>query len=155
MATTQKAIRIAQALQEEIAKRLSTKTVSFGFDTDGHPYVTMNDGSAASGEANVYIKVRPFVWGVVTDVLGSAQQVYSPHVIQFCTEANYAATTDNVADNLTRAQLLACLAPCILKGCKLEWYQESYGTAPTSSTIDSSKLVASFDDLSYPMVGAQ
>lgn len=155
MATTQKAISLARDLAEEIQKRLPTMTVATSFDSDGNPLVSVDDGSPASGEASALIKVRPIDWPLAKDALGLASQVYTPHVIQLATEANYAATTDNVADNLTRAQLLAILGPCLQKGCRVEWYEETYGTPPAASTITGSKLKASYENLYYPMVQSQ
>jgi hypothetical protein len=162
MATTQKAVDLARDIAAELTLRLSAMTVTSLTHTDGHPYITVTeDATPASGEGVVIIKVRPMAWPLATDVLGNAAQVYSPTVIQVCTEKNYAGATDNVVDNLTLSGstseqvLLPVLGTCLAKGCIFEWYVTDYGTVPAIAEITSANLKASFKDLFWDFKKAQ
>jgi hypothetical protein len=126
----------AQAIAHELADKLKTRQalpVTESFDTDGNPLISLGDG--ASGDANFVIKVAAVDWPLPQDILGLAQNVYTPHTIAVATEADYAGTVDNIADPTTRAQLLPVIGQCLAMGCETRWYESAAGTAPTAGTI--------------------
>lgn len=150
MSTTQKALSLSEALYEEYRFRLSALTITKSFDSDGSPYISI--GSGTPGEANAIVKTAPLPWTTAKDIFGNSANQYTPHVIQIVTETNYASTSDNIADALTTAQLLAVLAPALMKGCKLEWYQSSYGDSPDLDDITAAKLKATYEtSLQHPL----
>lgn len=134
MANSYKALAIAHELADKLKARLpSTQIVTESFDTDNNPLVSISDGSPAAGEANFVIKVAAVDWLLAQDVLGLAQNVFSPHVIALATEADPAGGAG--ADPTTRAQLLPVLAQCLAMGCETRWYESTNGVAPSAGTI--------------------
>ncbi len=155
MATTKKAVELARYIEEEIKLRLPALAVTFSFDDDENPLVQVGDGGA--GDAGGLFKVMPISWPLAKDSLGNTAYSVGPHKIMFASEANYAATSDNIADINTTAQLLPLIAVALSKGCRFEWWQEASGTPPAITTFDTaSKLKAVFEaSLQYPMVQSQ
>jgi hypothetical protein len=156
-----KAMAIAHDLTDRLKARLnSSLAVVESFDTDGNPLITVGAGVALG--ANMVIKVRAQDWPLAKDVLGLSANIYAPHVVQFVTEANYAATSDNVADTLSPAQLLLLMGQIVLMGCAVEWYQTVTGVAPVASAITTTVsgnnlgLKGSFaPDERYPLISQQ
>lgn len=150
MATTKKALVLSEELAADLAMRLGmAATVSY--DTDNCPLVSF--GSGVAGTANILIKVKPEALPGSQDILGLASIPYGPHIIQLCTEANYAGATDNVDDPLTPAQLLATLGEIVMKGCKVEWYQSATGVAPSTAALIAADLKAAFQpSMKYPLI---
>lgn len=153
MATTHKAISMARDLADALRKRLPSKTVTESFDTDGSPLIAIDDGSPATGEENVLLKVRPLDWPLAKDVLGLAQTVFTPHVIQMATEAE--ADADASVIILSRQTLLHVLGEVLGKGCKVEWYESANTVVPVAGTFIAGNLKASYDSLYWPMVSGQ
>lgn len=143
MATSAKAIALARSIASELRLRQSALAVAESFDSDGSPLVKLGTGSI--GAAGGLIKVRPQDWPLAKDILGLTASIYSPHVIQLVTEANYEGATDNVLDINTPAVLLLLLGEALSKGCRVEWYQSANGNAPDASDITSGNLKASWD----------
>jgi hypothetical protein len=146
MATTAKARQISGRLAEVLRVR-TTLALAEGIGTSGDP--TINIGAGSVGGANAFIRVIPLAVPLAKDSLGLTQQGYAQHVVQLATEANEAGTTDNIVDNLSRAQLSAILGEAIQMGCNVEWYEEAKGTAPIETTITGSKLKATFNANAY------
>ncbi len=144
-----KALQMAKELQDVLkSRKISTlPVVTESYDASGFMVITMSaDATPATGEKVVVIRVKPISWPNTTDVLGLASQVYTPSVIQICTEANFAGTTDNVADILSPIELLPILATCALRGAKVEWHVIANGTVPSVAAIDAgTNLKSSFD----------
>lgn len=153
MATTKKALVMADELLAELRIRLSALTSTLSYDTDLSPLIQC--GAASAGSPGACIKVMPIEWPLVKTSLGLTQEVYTPHVIRVAFEANYAATNDNIADVNTWAHMLPIIGACLAKGAKVEVYVETNGTRPTASTFAAAKLVSTFDSLQYPMVSGQ
>lgn len=146
----------AQALAHEIADklkiRLSALTLVEGFDTNGNPTITIGAGSP--GGKNFFVRVQPISWPLSLNVLGLASEVFTPHVIQFATEANPAGGAG--ADILTPAELLPFLGETLVRGTKVEWYTSTNGTAPVVGTLVAGNLQASYEaSLYFPMQAAQ
>lgn len=150
MGTTKYALASAAELAEELGMRLPALAISQTFDTDGSPLIQIGAGTA--GSAGGIVKISPISWPNATDILGLAQQIYTPHVIKVGLEANYAATTDNVADVNTLDTIMKILGSVALRGSQVQVYQSANGTAPSATTLaDATKLVSTFvPNLQYP-----
>jgi hypothetical protein len=156
MANSYKAVAIAADLADRLKERGLVPALALvqGFDTDKNPYLKL--GAGANGGRNAIIKVKAVDWPEALDVLGLAQSVFTPHVIQLVSEANYAGATDNVVDTLTASDLLKLMAVAMGPGCIVEWYQSAAGTAPTLAAILPANLKETVHpDARYPLISAQ
>lgn len=154
MATTKKALAMADELASELKQRQSALAITQSFDTDSNPLIKVGAGTA--GAKGGLIKIMPIAVPYAKDILGLAAEVYTPHVVQIGVEANNAAGA--AADVNTWVELMLLIGPVVLRGARVEIYQSANGTAPTAANTvdDSTKLVASFDpSAQYPMVSAQ
>lgn len=153
MATTEKARMLSLRLADELKLRLSALAFAETVGTSGDPLIKI--GTGADRSASAVIRIVPFAAPLAKDILGNASSVYATHIVQLATEANFAGTTDNIADNLTRQQLIDILGPCVLIGAQVQWYEEADGTGPSETTIDPTKLKATFNPNPYFVLGAQ
>ena len=155
MATTKKALAIRDELIDALRKRVSNYgSIVEGFDSSGNPTIALNDGTAATTEDNVFIRVTPRDWALTKDILGSAQQVYTPHVIQLAVETS--ATATGIMDYASVAHAIAILGEVVERGCRFEYWEETNGTIPSATTFDTaSKLKASYESLYWPMLSSQ
>lgn len=151
MSTTAKALALAAELGDELHKRLPALTYTTSTDTDGSPLIKF--GAATAGAAGFLIKVRPVDWPLAQNVLGTAATIYTPHTCQIVTEANPSAGAG--ADINTPAITLAMLAATTKRGTKVEWYNSANGNSVDPSDITSGNLVATWDDLYFPMMASQ
>lgn len=145
--TSYKAKQIADELAADYRVTLSSLTLVQSFDSSGNPTIAL--GAGVAGGANAFIVVKPIDWALAKDIFGNSALQFSPHVIQLCTEANYAATTDNVADTLTAAQIAHLVFPIARVATQFEWYQTATGTAPTVSGITAANLKVTKDNDLY------
>lgn len=139
MASSASALKISKDLLDRLAQEIAPTLPSqvLSFDSSGNPVLTLSqDATPAAGEKVVVIKVKPYSWSLMKDGLGLTQDVFGPHIVQICTEANFAGTTDNVADILTPVQLLPILVECAATGCVLEWHVTANGTVPSNTAIE-------------------
>lgn len=159
MATTAKAIEIAQQLLDRLKLRFSgaggttSLTVSaLAFDTDANPYFTIGSGSA--GAQNAVIKVIPYTWPLAKDVLGNSAIQYTPHIVQLATELSASAGPGTI---LSVQSAMSIVGQILGTGCHWDWYQSANGTAPTVSTFaTASNLKGSFElSLEYPLIQLQ
>ncbi len=144
---------IAHELADELKKRLSSLALVEGQDTNGDATITIGTGTA--GQKNVFIRVKAIDWPLATNVIGLAQPVYTPTVIQFVTEKNYEGTTDNVLDILGPAELLPLIGTIVAKGTNVEWYRTNNGTAPTVSGITGAAAATWKESLYWGMKASQ
>jgi hypothetical protein len=144
---------LVDILTKEVAATLPVVTLSA--DASFNPIATFSaDSTPAAGEKVVVIRIQPIGAPYAVDSLGNASPNYSHHVIQICTEANYAATTDNVADILTPVELLPVIAECSRRGSFVEWYVCPNGTVPDSTQFTAAQLKASFKNLYWNVLAA-
>ncbi len=156
MATSSKAIKLAAELADELRKRVSSyASIVEGFDSNGFPTIALSDGSAATTEDSVYIRVRPRDWALATDVLGTAQRVYTPSVVQIAVEGP--ASGLGLGRYVSIAHLWAVIITCGKRGARTEYWEETNGTAPSVTTFDTaSKMLASQEpELYYPLLDSQ
>ena len=154
MATTTKAIATARELSDLFAKEVST-TLPYQVssqDTNGNPVITLSvDATPTATHKVIVIRISPMSSWSPVDCLGLASQMYTPHQIDICTEAN-AASYPNV---LTTVELLPVLAEIAKRGMLINWYQTATTVLPTVSGITSGNLKASFADLYWNAQKAQ
>jgi hypothetical protein len=155
MATTKKALAMAEELVSELKQRQSALAVALSYDTDGNPLVKV--GSGVAGTKGGLIKIMPISWPLAKDVLGLSAEMFHPHVVRLNVEANYAGTTDNVADINTWVEQLLLVGVVISKGARVEVYLSTNGTAPNATDInDATKMVAAWENnQQYPMLSSQ
>lgn len=138
MATSEKAMQISRDLADVFAKQVAATlpVLTTGFTSEGNPYISLSaDSSPATTEKVVVIVVKPYATGTAKDVFGNTANAYCPHVIQFCTEANYASTDDNIADTLTAVELLPIISEIAKRGTYVEWHVTTRGTVPSAAAI--------------------
>ena len=159
MATSKKALDFARDLSDVWAKQVKATLpiITQTYDSSGNPVLTLSaDVDPASGEKVVVVLIKPYATGTATDVFGNTATAYTPHVIQVCTEANYAGTTDNQADILTPVELLPILAEVCKRGTIVEWHVTDNGTVPSEAAITAgTKLKATYRDLYWTIQKAQ
>jgi len=155
MAANKKCLALAAELADELRKRVSNyASFTESFDANGFPTISLNDGSAATTEDNVFIRVRPREWALATDVLGTAQTVYTPSVIQIAVEGPSSGV--GLGRFVSVAHLFAILNACGLRGTRVEYWSETNGTVPSATTFNTaSKMLASFEDLYWNMQSSQ
>lgn len=159
MATTKKALDMARDLMDVWAKEVSATLpiITETFDASGNPVITLSADSAPdAGDKVVVVLIKPYSMGTATDCLGLTQTAYTPHVIQICTEANYAGTDDNTADTLTPVELLPILMEVGKRCTIVEWHVTDNGTVPSEAAITAgTKLNATYRDLYFGNQKAQ
>lgn len=151
-----KAVEIAAELADELKKRVTGLKLAESADASGNPVITLSDGTPAAGEKVIVIRVGAIDWPLAKDVLGLTAMHFTPHTISICTEANFAGTTDNIADILTPAELLPVLAAVCKRGTRVEWYVSDNGTLPAVAQMVAAKLKASYEaELFWGMQASQ
>jgi hypothetical protein len=157
MATTAKAVAIMRELKDKVSKRVAA-TMSYAVssaDASDNPVLTLSyDATPATGEKVVVLRVRPITW-TSKDVMGNADTMFTPNYVDVCTEANYAATNDNIADILTPAELLPVIGECIQTGCMVNWYVSPNGTVPATAQMTTAQLGATYQALYFGASKAQ
>jgi hypothetical protein len=153
MATTQKAIDFMKDFAAEMKARKSGLAQTPGFSaTDSSP--TLLVGAASTGNEGFFLKLATYT-SPNKDILGLTQNVYANHIAQIAFEANYASTSDNIADVQQWGSHLPAISILARMGLRVEVYEETNGTAPSETTIAASKLKATFEGhLQYPLIGS-
>jgi len=151
--STQKAIALRNAIKDGLFIRLGL-TCTESFDSDGNPLLRV--GAASAGSAGCFIRVSA-EGSIQKDILGLAQKVFTPHIVDVAFEGNDATTTStlpNVAN--TMAITTAILGEVLAKGAKTRVWLGPTGTAPSDTTFDTAGyLKATWQDLQYPLMAAQ
>jgi hypothetical protein len=155
MATTKKALALADELASELKQRQTALAVAQSFDTDGNPLIQVGAGTA--GAKGGLVKIKPIDWPLAKDILGLQAEVYTPHVIQLGVEANPAGGAGaDVNDRVTELLLLATL---VTRGTRVEVYETASGTAPAANatnTFAAGNFKAAYDaSVQFPMISSQ
>ncbi len=151
MAGTFKATAMRDELASELAIRLPTKVQLKAFGAAGEADLTIGDTSAfAAGEDAVFIRFTG-VTSLQKDVLGLAQNVFTPHIAQVVVEGNpVGGAGADVGTWATRLTVLGCL---VAKGIKVELYVRANTNAVGSAGITGTP--ASFEiHPQYPMMAS-
>lgn len=146
MATTSKALELSAELADELKRRLPTMVVTQTFDAGSNPVLTISqDATPAFGEKVLVVRTKPIDWTLATNSIGQAQPVYTPHVMQLCTETDYEGATDTVLNILTPLELGNVLLCIGKRGTGVEWYQSANGTVPSTAEMTAANLKLSYD----------
>src|SRR5512138_648199 len=143
MATSTKALAMAREILDLFAKEVATTlpVQVQSYDTDGNPVLTLSaDSSPAAGEKVVVIRIKPIAWTAV-DIIGHSSQMFTPHVIQICTE------TPDAGYIVGPVELLPILGEIARRGTLVEWYQSAHDTLPATAQMIAGNLTASWKDL--------
>jgi hypothetical protein len=153
MATTKKALAMAEELVSELRQRQKALAVALSYDTDGSPLVKVGDGG--NGDAGALIKIMPISWPLAKDILGLDAQMFHPHVVKLGVELNNVG--GGGADINTWAIQLLIVAACVSKGARVEVYGSANGTAPNVADLaNAAKLAAVYEpSAQYPMISSQ
>ncbi|NDD54170.1 hypothetical protein EBZ39_09885 [bacterium] len=153
MATSAKALALAQSLADSLKRRL-TLAVTLSFDADQNPLIRV--GTGVAGTDGGLIKVSPIDWPLAKDVLGLDSPVYTPHVIKVCFEAAKAIAGPAISNPVTWKTRLALLAEAAVRGTRLEVFESDADSAPASSDMVAGKLRAAQEaSPEYGMVQSQ
>lgn len=142
--TTLKAQSIARQLNEDLGLRLSTLGTATGTDTNGEPTILVGTGTA--GTQSAFIRVMEQA-SILTDSLGLAQRVYTPHVIQVVVESS--STAGETLASLANLTLL--LGDTLKHGTRVEVYMSANGTGPSVAGITANNLKVVYDHLWHPL----
>lgn len=151
---SQKANELAQELYDELIKRCPEYTNAvLSYDSNGNPTIELDDGSPATTEDNVFIRLMPRDWSLIKDVLGLAQNVYTPTTIQVAVEAN---GTTGLGHYVSQAHLFAIITSIAERGARFEYWEETNGTIPSVTTFNTaSKLKTYHESLYFPLLSSQ
>lgn len=140
MATTQKAMELSAELADELRKRVSASFVSIveTVDANQNPVITLSDGTPAAGEKTIVIRTIPMPWIFNVDSLGLTAGRFTPHIMQYCFEANPAAGAG--ADIITQVEMLPVLACITSRGTQVDGYLSTNGVVPTTAIIDAASV---------------
>lgn len=151
----QKALEFAHELADKLKLRFAGKVVTEGYDTDGLPTITINDGTPATTEMNIFVKVSLLSWPLAKDVIGLSANIYVPLVVQIVTEAPASGSGVGVYLNVQNALDIA--GEVVFRGAGVQWWQSANGTIPSATTLGTStNQKASFSpDLYNPITSQQ
>ena len=145
MSTSYKAQAIAAQLKADLIAR--GFSVVAGLDASSNP--TLSVGTMTTGSQNCFIRVTPMA-SINTDILGLAQNVFTPHVVQIALEESAAAGLAF----LLPGSLMKILGECSKTGVRNELYMRATGQAVAVGDITSANLLATWDmSLQYPLAG--
>jgi hypothetical protein len=156
MATSKKALELAAELADELRKRVSSyASITETSDASGNPLITLSDGSAATTEDTVVIRVSPRDWALAKDVLGSAQTVYTPSVIAVAVEGPTSGL--GLARYVSVAHAWAIFATCAKRGTLLEYWESDNGTVASETTFATAanKKTSVEAELYWPLLSSQ
>lgn len=147
MSTTAKALALSAELADELRKRVSA-TLPFcveSSDSNSNPVITLSaDATPAAGEKVIVIRTKALPYTLAKDVLGLAAGQYTPHIIEYCIEANPAGGAG--ADILTQADLAPVVLAIGARGTRVDAYVATAGTVPSTTVLDdATKLVVSYE----------
>lgn len=144
MAGTAKATVFRDELASELAIRLSSPTLAKSFGTNGEAQLSV--GSLASDSDSILVQFTG-VASIQKDVLGLAQNVFTPHIAQLVIEASSTGATWK-----TR---LGVMAACVAKGVRVELYERTHGTGPVFADITAGNLKTTFEIAAqYPLMAS-
>ena len=146
-----KATVMVRSLAEKATVRYSpdSKVVTQGVDASGNPTLTINDGSPAAGEQNIFLRVLESP-SIGVNSIGQTQDSYGPNIVQIAMEDSAVAGTTLVS----LKNIMRLVGDVFTMGCRVEFYEETTGTAPTVTSIAAGKLVYTWDDLYFPFMKA-
>lgn len=147
MNASYKSVALRDELASNLAVRLSSLARTKGFDSNQFP--TLQVGTGAIGSQSAFIRIKPLD-SINVDVLGLAQNVFTPHIVQLVLEMS--SVTDV---QLLTMQTLGILMPALAAiGARLEVYMSANGNAADVADITAGNLKSTFDlQVQYPLAG--
>lgn len=154
--TIAKSQSLVRNLQDQLTKRLPSLNISASLDSQGARLYISSDASVpAAGDQTVLIRIKGENTQF-TDVLGLAQNVFSPMLAQVIEESS----TISGVSLITLANRLVIDMELAKQGIKQERYMNANGTAPALSqfaadgTVSGSTLILAFAaDQYWPQSG--
>lgn len=147
MANSYKAIALRDVLASDLAITLSALAKTKGLDASQNP--TLLVGTGAAGSQSAFIRIKQLD-SINTDVLGLAQNVFTPHVIQVVLEASTVAN----CPLMTIDNLAVLMGELLKMGVRLEVYLSANTNAPDVADIVAGNLKATFNThVQYPLAG--
>ncbi len=144
-----KALVLSRELARVLAVRFSAASlvVREGFDASGNPQMNIDDGTPATTEQCVFLRVieNP---SIGLNSIGQAADSFGPHTIQIVVEASAASAAIN---RLTAVNQMRLMGEVLRLGTKVELYHAPTGAAPVVADITAANLVATFQDLYHPL----
>lgn len=142
-----KSVALRDELNSNLAVRLSALARLKGFDASQFPTLLL--GTGAAGSQSAFIRIKPLD-SINVDVLGLAQNVFTPHVVQLVLEMS---TITDV--QLMTMQNLGILMPALAAiGARLEIYMSANTVAVSVAAITAGNLKSTFDlQVQYPLAG--
>jgi len=147
MASSYKAVALANELFNELTKRLSAlaATSSQSFDTNGNPTIIIaSTASPATTQKNAFIRILPLARPLALTSIGTTPDLFVPTVTQFATEAP-AAGAGHTSDFFTPADLINLYGPILRRGTRVEMYQSANGTVPVVGTLIAANLQIGYE----------
>ena len=124
------------------------------FDSNGYPVLTLSQSSTpTAGQRVAVIRVSPIARATALNVLGTAAQIFAPHLIELCTESNLSLGAG--ADILGVADLLPIIAEIVKRGTRVTWYQTANATVPSTTGMVTTNTYATYQDLYWTVMKAQ
>jgi hypothetical protein len=122
-------------------------TVVAGQDASLNP--TLAIGAQATGEQNAFLRLQPLA-SINLDILGLAQNVFTPHVLQIALETSASAGLPF----LTPVNFVKILGESMKTGMRVEVYMRTTGTLVDVDDITAANLLVTWDtSMQYPLAG--
>lgn len=146
MISTAKSEAVLRGLKERLDMRFKDQSLACveSKDSNGNPCLLLCDGAAATTEKAIFVRMLQEDM-VSKDIFGNSTAAYTPHRLQFSTEAGSA---------LTRADVACFMLEVSKIGVKVEAYEVVAGTAPAVGDLIAANLKGSFEfDILWPTKG--
>ncbi len=143
--TSAKATSAANQLKSDLVAR--GYAVVLGLDSVFNP--TLSVGTLTTGSQGAFLRIKPLDT-IMLDVLGLAQNSFTPHVVQIALEESASAGLPF----LTPANFTKILGESMKTGMRVEVYMRTTGTAPAVTDITAANLLVTWDtSIQYPLAG--
>lgn len=150
MSTSYKAQVVRDTLKGDLALRLPVITAAnsiAGFDVNGD--ATLAIGTGTAGTQSAFIRVKG-VAGFGKDILGTTQNVFTPHIIQLALETSTIASVTL----MTTANLTLLLGELLKFGVRVDLYLSANTVAPVVGTITGAPLASFEPQIQYPLMAS-
>lgn len=151
MSTSYKAQVVRDVLKGDLILRMPVVAVTggatAGFDANGD--ATLAIGAGTAGTQSAFIRVKG-VAGFGKDILGTTQNVFTPHIIQLALETSTIASVTL----MTTANVTLLLGELLKFGVRVELYLSANTVAPVVGTITGAPLAVFEPHIQYPLMAS-
>lgn len=154
----------AQAMLQDLKFRLPALSlqVVLGQDSSGWPTLTVLPAAGTawtSGQSYAVIRIET-VPTINQDVFGNVDAVFAPMQIQMAVEGNTTGSgafpaASNTNDVLPFQVELTLLGELLQPGALVQIYNSQAGVQPSTALMTSANLVATWNNLQYPLTGSR